>query len=95
MICQPDPIMHWRPFIPGKATLVLLFMAAKRRLTEQTDDIAELPNARIITATEELNQITDDIRDAQDTLDEPPLVIQKEPPLDIHTVGKILRRSPR
>ena len=57
--------MRWLSFIPGKATLVLLFNAAKRRLREQTDDVAELPDARIISATEELNQIADDIRDAQ------------------------------
>jgi hypothetical protein len=57
--------MRWLSFIPGKATLVVLFKAAKRRLTEQTDDIAELPNARIVSATEELNQIADDVRDAQ------------------------------
>ena len=57
--------MRWLCFVPGKATLVLLFNAAKRRLTEQTGDIAKLPAARIVSATEELNQIADDIRDAQ------------------------------
>ena len=87
--------MRWRPFTPGKATLVLLFMAAKSRLAAQTDDVAELPNARIITATEELNQIIDDIRDAPDAPEAPPLAIQKEPPLSIHTVGKVLRPPPR
>ena len=57
--------MRWRPYIPSKATLALLFKAAKRRVTEQTDDIAELPNARVVSATEELNQIADDVREAQ------------------------------
>lgn len=70
-----DRRMRWLTFIPGKATLLLLFNAAKRRLSEQTDDVAELPNARIISATEELNQIADDIRDAQDAPEESPLAI--------------------
>jgi len=59
--------MRWLSFIPGKTTLVLLFKAAKRRVTEQTDDVAELQNARIVSATEELNQIADDVRDARAT----------------------------
>ena len=53
------------PFIPGKATLALLFTAAKRRMAEQSDDVAELPTARIVSATEELNQIADDVREAK------------------------------
>ena len=67
--------MRWLAFIPGKATLVVLFNAAKRRLSEQTDDIAEHPDARIVSATEELNQIADDIRDAQDAPEDLPLAI--------------------
>jgi hypothetical protein len=58
--------MRWINYwLSGKATLAQLFMAAKRRVLEQTDDVANLPKARIVSATEELNQIADDIRDAQ------------------------------
>jgi hypothetical protein len=57
--------MRWHNFIPGTSTLVLLFKAAKQRLTDQTDDVAELPDARIASATEEMHQIANDIRDAQ------------------------------
>jgi hypothetical protein len=57
--------MRWRHFIPGTSTLVLLFQAADQRLTEQTDHIADLPDARIVSATEEMHQIANDIRDAQ------------------------------
>jgi hypothetical protein len=60
-------LSYWFPFVPSKATLALLFKAAKRRLTDQADDIAELPNARIVSATKEMNQIADDVRDAQAT----------------------------
>ena len=56
---------YWHSSISGKATLVTLFKAAKRRVTEQTDDVAKLPNARIDSATEELNQIADDVREAE------------------------------
>jgi len=92
---QPNGVMHWRPSIPRKAALAALFRAARRRLSEQTDDVAELPNARIITATKELNQITDDIRGAQEALEEAPSAIPKKSLLIVHTVGKILQRPPR
>jgi hypothetical protein len=85
--------MRWCPVTPRKANLVLRFKAAKRRMTTQTDNVAELANTRIATATVELNQIVDDIRDAQDAPEKPPRAVQKEPPLVISTVGKILRRS--
>ena len=86
--------MDWHLTIPRKASLALLFRVAKRRLTEQTDDVAELPNARITTATKELNQITNDIRGAQ-APEQAPLAIPKKSSLVINTVGKILRRRPR
>jgi hypothetical protein len=60
--------MRWLSFVPSKATLVLLFKAARRRVATQPGDIEELPNARIASATEELNKIADDIRDAQPEL---------------------------
>ena len=63
--------MRWLSFVPSKATLVLLFKAARHRVTEQTDDIDKLPNSRIESATEELNQIADDVRDAQSASDTP------------------------
>jgi hypothetical protein len=92
--------MRWRSYIPSKATLVRHFKAAKQRLITQRKAIAGLPSARIVTATDELNQIVDDIRDAPGALKKPPLAIQdpplasrEPPPPVIHTVGKILRRS--
>lgn len=57
--------MRWLSYVPSKATLVLLFTAAKRRVIGQSDDLAELSNARIVSATEELNQIADDVQEAQ------------------------------
>ena len=91
---QRNGVMYWRPSIPRKAALAALFRAARRRLTDQTGDVAELPNARIITATKELNQITNDIRGAQ-APEQAPSAIPKESSLVINTVGKILRRRPR
>ena len=73
--------------------MVVLFEAARRRLAKQRGDVAELPNTRIVTATKELNQITDDIREAQGPPGAPAPVIQKKPTLVISTVGKILRWS--
>ena len=55
--------MRWIPYIPSRSTLALLFEAAKSRVAKETSDIRELPTARIISATEELNQIADDVRD--------------------------------
>jgi hypothetical protein len=85
--------MRWRPVTPRKASLVLHFKAAKLRMIEQVDNVAKLPDARIVTATVELNQIVDDIRDAQDKCEAPLPADRQEPPLTIHCVGKILRRS--
>lgn len=56
--------MRWLNFIPGKSTLIVLFNLARRRVSEQTGDVAELTDARLVSATEELNKISDDIRDA-------------------------------
>jgi hypothetical protein len=83
--------MNWRPSTPRKHSLVMLFKAARRRLAGHAGDIAELPCTRIATATMELNHITDDIRDARDAPEELPPATQKERPLRIYTVGKILR----
>ncbi len=95
--------MRWRSLIPGKATLVRHFQAAKRRLTVQRKAVAGLSTARIVSATDELNQIVDDIRDAPVVRKSPPPVIEEAPlvssrellplPPSIHTVGRILRGS--
>jgi hypothetical protein len=93
--------MGWRSFIPSKATLIRHFEAAKRRLIMQGKAVAGLSNVRIVTATDELNQIVDDIRDAPSAPKNPPLAVREPPPpavrepppLVVHTVGKILRRS--
>jgi hypothetical protein len=59
------PLSRWLSFVPGKSTLLLLFQAATRRVSVQAEDAASLPKERLVTATEELNQIADDVRDAQ------------------------------
>jgi hypothetical protein len=88
--------MRSRRSRPDKASLILLFAAAKRRLTRQGGDVSRLPNARIDSAARELNQITDDILGAQRPPNATVAAIQQIPPraiqLAIHTVGRILRR---
>ena len=61
--------MSWLSFVPGKTTLVLLFHAAQQRLSGQILNVAGLSDARLASATEELNQIADDVRDAKDAHD--------------------------
>src|SRR6059036_1564466 len=51
-------------YAPTKATLLILFEAAKRRLADNSEHTFALPNERIASTTEELNRIADDIRDA-------------------------------
>lgn len=84
-------MMRRHPSTPRKGALVLLFEAARRRLGRHSGGVAELPNARIVTATKELNQVTDDIREAQGPPEAPAPVIETKPTLVINTVGKILR----
>jgi hypothetical protein len=55
----------WQPYIPETATLVLLFKAARIRLMANAAAIEALSDARIASATEEMNRISDDIRDAR------------------------------
>jgi hypothetical protein len=57
--------MAWLSYIPGKSTLLLLFKAARVRLMANSENVGALANARIASATEEINQISDDIRDAK------------------------------
>jgi len=62
---MPSPL-H---FSPAKGTLVLLFELAKRRVAEHTDGVDKLSEAGILAATEELNRIADDIREALATFE--------------------------
>jgi hypothetical protein len=57
--------MRWLSYIPGKSTLLVLFKAARVRLMANSENIGSLPDARIASATEEINRISDDIRDAK------------------------------
>ncbi len=61
-----DFAMRWMPFTPSKATLILLFTAAWKRVTTTSEGVSALPDARIVSATEELNDIADDITDAEE-----------------------------
>jgi hypothetical protein len=55
----------WPPYILETATLVLLFKAARIRLMANAVAVEALSDARIASATEEMNRISDDIRDAR------------------------------
>ena len=87
--------MRSRRSRPDKASLVLLFAAAKRRLIRQGGDVSRLPNVRIGSAARELNLIVDDILGAARAPKAPVAAIEQSPPraiqLAIHTVGRILR----
>jgi hypothetical protein len=58
-------------YISRKSTLLLLFNAARVRLMVNSEDISLLPDTRIASATEDINRIADDIREAiaADSLD--------------------------
>jgi len=51
-------------YIPGRSTLLLLFKAARGRLMVTSEYLGSLSEARLASATEEMNQISDDIREA-------------------------------
>jgi hypothetical protein len=59
-----------RPLTPRKKSLVLLFEAARRRLARQPGNIAELPNARIVTATADMTRVSEELRRAQPLTEE-------------------------
>lgn len=59
-------IMNWQVYSPCSSTLVILFKIARARLMASSRNVALLTDARLISATEEMNQISDDIRDAED-----------------------------
>jgi hypothetical protein len=52
-------------YIPANATLLLLFKAARGRLIATSENLGSLSDARLALATEEMNRISDDIRQAK------------------------------
>jgi hypothetical protein len=58
--------MNWPTYVPSSSTLVILFKIARARLMAGSHYVALLSDARLISATEEMNQIADDIRVARD-----------------------------
>src|ERR1700687_2880631 len=52
--------------IPRKSALLSLFKAARVRLAANSEQARRLSDTRIASATQEINQISDDIRDAKD-----------------------------
>lgn len=62
---QAPAMSGWLPYIPATTTLVLLFKAARIRLMANAAAVEALSDAQIASATEEMNRISDDIRDAR------------------------------
>jgi hypothetical protein len=58
--------MNWPTYVPSSSTLVILFKIARARLMASSQKVALLSDARLISATEEMNKIADDIREAGD-----------------------------
>jgi hypothetical protein len=58
--------MTWPTYVPSSSTLVILFKIARARLMASSHNVALLPDSRLISATEEMNKISDDIRSAGD-----------------------------
>jgi hypothetical protein len=56
--------MNWPTYVPSSSTLVILFKIARARLMASSHNVALLTDARLISATEEMNKISDDIREA-------------------------------
>ena len=53
--------MTWSTYVPSSSTLVILFKIARARLMASSHNVALLSDARLISATEEMNKISDDI----------------------------------
>lgn len=53
--------MSWPTYVPSSSTLVILFKIARARLMASSHNVALLSDARLISATEEMNKISDDI----------------------------------
>jgi hypothetical protein len=51
-------------YIPGRSTLLLLFKAARDRLMISSEYLGSLSETRLTSATEEMNRVSDDIREA-------------------------------
>jgi hypothetical protein len=51
-------------YVPARSTLVILFRLARARLKAGSDRIALLTDAQLVSATEEMHKIADEIRDA-------------------------------
>jgi hypothetical protein len=58
--------MNWPTYVPSSSTLVILFKIARARLMASSHNVALLTDARLISATEEMNKISDEIREAGD-----------------------------
>jgi hypothetical protein len=52
-------------YVPSSSTLVILFKIARARLMASSHNAAMLTDDRLISATEEMNRISDDIREAE------------------------------
>ena len=57
--------MDWPMYVPSSSTLVILFKIARARLMASSHNAAMLTDDRLISATEEMNRISDDIREAE------------------------------
>ncbi len=62
---QPDSVMSSLSYISQKSRLLRLFKAARMRLMATSENVSSLSEARITSASEEIDQISDDIRDAK------------------------------
>jgi len=70
--------MNWPTYVPSSSTLVILFKIARARLMASSHNVALLPDSRLISATEEMNKISDDIRGAGERV--APWQTEKVPP---------------
>jgi hypothetical protein len=61
----PDTAMGSLSYISQKSRLLRLFKAAKMRLMATSENVSSLSDARVTSAFEEIDQISDDIRDAK------------------------------
>jgi hypothetical protein len=59
-----DVAMGSLAYIPRKSTLLVLFKAARVRLMAACENIGLLSESRLASITEEVNRLSDDIREA-------------------------------
>jgi hypothetical protein len=57
--------MRWLAHVPGRPKLLSLFRAARTRLMKEDGKGAALTDERLVSATTEINQIADDIHEAE------------------------------